>query len=64
VRQLRDYVWWPAQDSADYAHSQLSEALRQLRAGELADEYAPSKEVLEQACQELACDTMQGGNAC
>jgi len=57
VRQLRAYVWWSAQDSADYAHSQLFEALRQLRAGELADEYAPSEEDLEQARQELANDT-------
>jgi len=38
IRQLRDYVWWSAQDSADYANGQLSEALWQLRAGELAEE--------------------------
>jgi hypothetical protein len=57
IRQLRDYVWWSAQDSADYASSQLSEALRQLRAGELADEYAPSEEDLERARQELANDS-------
>jgi hypothetical protein len=42
MRQLRDYVWWSAQDAADNANGQLSEALRQLREGELADEYAPS----------------------
>jgi hypothetical protein len=64
VRQLRDYVWWSAQDSADYANGQLSEALRQLRAVELAGEYAPSEEDLEQARHELANDPVQGGNAC
>ncbi|HEY5984998.1 MAG TPA: hypothetical protein VIV12_01260, partial [Streptosporangiaceae bacterium] len=36
MRQVRDYVWWSAQDSADYANGQLSEALRQRHAGELA----------------------------
>lgn len=56
MRELRDYVWWSAQDSADYANGQLSEALRQLRAGELAEEYAPSEEDLERARQELAND--------
>lgn len=64
VRQLRDYVWWSAQNSADYANGQLSETLQQLRAGELADEYAPSEEDLEQARQELANNMMQRGNAC
>jgi hypothetical protein len=54
MRQLRDYVWWSAQDSADYANGQLSEALRQLRAGELAEEYAPSEADLERARRELA----------
>ena len=58
-RQLRDYVWWSAQDSADYANGQLAEALRQLRAGELADEYAPSEEDLERARRELADDATQ-----
>ena len=56
MRQLRDYVWWSAQDSADYANGQLSGALRQLRAGELAEEYAPSEEDLERARRELAGD--------
>jgi hypothetical protein len=42
VRELRDDVWWSAQDTADYANGQLAEALRQLRAGEPADEYKPS----------------------
>ena len=62
IRQLRDYVWWSAHDSADYANGQLSEALRQLRAGELAEEYAPSEEDLERARRELANDTAQAGN--
>jgi len=57
MRQLRDYIWWSAQDSADHANGQLSEALRQLRSGELADEYAPSEEDLERARRELANDT-------
>jgi hypothetical protein len=61
MRQLRDYVWWSAQDSADYADGQLSEALRQLGAGELADEYAPSEEDLERARRELANDTAWEG---
>lgn len=39
---LRDYVWWCTQDTADYADGQLAEALRQLHAGELSDEYVPS----------------------
>jgi len=56
MRQLRDYVWWSAQDSADYANGQLAEALQQLRTGELADEYAPSEEDLERARRELAND--------
>lgn len=53
IRELRDYVWWSAQDAADDANGQLAEALRQLRAGELADEYAPSDEDLERARREL-----------
>jgi DNA-binding transcriptional MerR regulator len=52
-RELRDYVWWSAQDSADYADSKLAEALRQLRSGELAEEYAPSDEELAWARREL-----------
>jgi len=35
------------------ANGQLAEALRQLRAGELADEYIPSQADLEQARREL-----------
>ena len=52
-RELRDYVWWSAQDTADYADGQLAEALRQLRAGELGEEYVPSDEDLEWARREL-----------
>lgn len=48
-RELRDYVWWSAQDTAD----QLAEALRQLCAGELGEEYVPSDEDLEWARREL-----------
>ncbi len=52
-RELRDYVWWTAQDTADYADDQLAEALRQLRAGELGEEYVPSDKDLEWARREL-----------
>ena len=52
-RQLRDYVWWSGQDTADYADGQLAEALRQLREGNLGEEYAPSEEDLEWARREL-----------
>jgi len=52
-RELRDYVWWSAQDTADYADGQLAEALRQLRAEELGEEYVPSDEDLEWARREL-----------
>jgi hypothetical protein len=53
TRQLRDYAWWAAQDAADYADGQLAEALRQLRAGELGEEYVPSDEELAWAHREL-----------
>jgi DNA-binding transcriptional MerR regulator len=53
IRELRDYIWWSAQDAADYADGQLAAALRQLQAGELAEEYAPSKEDLLRARREL-----------
>jgi hypothetical protein len=53
TRELRDYVWWSAQDTADYANDKLAEALRQLRAGELGDEYIPSAEDLEWARHEF-----------
>ena len=59
MRQLRDYVWWSAQDAADYADGQLAEALRQLRAGELAGEYIPSQADLDQARKELADSAAQ-----
>jgi hypothetical protein len=52
-RELRDYVWWSAQDTADYADGQLAETLRQLRAGELTEEYVPSDEDLDWARREL-----------
>lgn len=52
-RELRDYAWWTAQDTADYADGQLAEALRQLRTGELGEEYVPSDEDLEWARREL-----------
>jgi len=52
-RELRDYVWWSAQDTADYADGQLAEALRQLRVGGLGEEYVPSAEDLEWARREL-----------
>jgi hypothetical protein len=52
-RELRDYVWWSAQDATDYADGKLTEALRQLRAGELGDEYVPSAEDLDWARREL-----------
>ncbi len=52
-RELRDYVWWSAQDSADYADGKLAEALRQLRAGEFGEEYVPSDEELDWARREL-----------
>jgi transposase-like protein len=52
-RELRDYVWWSAQDAADYADAKLAEALRQLRAGELGEEYVPAEEDLAWARREL-----------
>jgi hypothetical protein len=52
-RDLRDYVWWSAQDTADYADGQLAEALRQLRSEELGEDYVPSDEDLEWARREL-----------
>ena len=58
-RELRDYVWWSAQDTADYADGMLAEALRQLRAGELGDEYVPSEEDLDWARRELDDPTAQ-----
>ncbi len=52
-RELRDYVWWSAQDAGDYADGKLAEALRQLRAGKLGDEYVPSEEDLDWGRREL-----------
>src|SRR5271170_3952540 len=52
-RELRDYVWWAAQDTADYADGKLAEALRQLRAGELGEEFVPSAQDLAWARREF-----------
>lgn len=52
-RELRDYVWWSAQDTADYADSMLAESLRQLHSGELSEEYAPSEKDLAWARRAL-----------
>jgi hypothetical protein len=52
-RELRDYVWWSAQDAADYADGKLAEALRELRADELGEEYIPSEQDLAWARDEL-----------
>jgi DNA-binding transcriptional MerR regulator len=52
-REVRDYVWWSAQDSSDYADSKLAEALLQLQSGELSEEYVPTKEDLAWARREL-----------
>ena len=54
VRDLRDYVWWSGQDSADYADGRLAEALAELRAAELGGEIAPSMDELEWARSQLA----------
>ncbi|MGH3273073.1 MAG: MerR family transcriptional regulator, partial [Streptosporangiaceae bacterium] len=52
-RQLRDHVWWSAQDRSDCADSKLAEALLQLRAGELSEEYVPTEDDLAWARREL-----------
>src|SRR5260221_169801 len=54
IGELRDYIWWSGQDAADYADGKLAQALAELRAGELAEEYAPSEEDLRWARRELA----------
>jgi hypothetical protein len=54
VRELRDYVWWSGQDSADYADGKLAEALADLRAGDLDGEIVPSDQDLSWARRELA----------
>jgi hypothetical protein len=59
VRELRDYVWWSGQDSADYSDGQLAEALADLRAGDLDGEITPSEQDLSWARQELASE--EGG---
>jgi hypothetical protein len=52
-RELRDYVFWSTEDSADYADTKLGEALRQLREGELGEEYVPSEQDLAWARRKL-----------
>ena len=52
-RDLRDYVWWSAQDTADYADGMLAEALRQLHSSELGGEYIPSEKDLAWARREI-----------
>ncbi len=52
-RELRDYVWWSAQDAADYADGKLAQTLRQLHAGELGDEFVPSAKDLSWARRQL-----------
>ena len=52
-RELRGFVWWSAQDSADHADGKLAEALRQLRASEFSDEFIPRAEELAWARREL-----------
>jgi len=54
VRELRDYIWWSGRDAADYADGKLAEALAQLRAGDLDEEFAPSAEDLSWARRQLA----------
>jgi hypothetical protein len=54
VRELREYVWWSGEDSADYSDGKLAEALADLRAGDLDGEIVPSEQDLRWARQELA----------
>jgi DNA-binding transcriptional MerR regulator len=58
IRELRDYIWWSGQDSADYAGGKLDEALAELREGDLDDEIAPSVQDLRWARQELGREEM------
>jgi hypothetical protein len=62
-RELRDFVWWSAQDSSDYADGRLAEALAQLRAGDLGEEYAPGEDDIAWARRELQDTTGGGGEA-
>jgi DNA-binding transcriptional MerR regulator len=54
VRELREYVWWSDQDSADYSDCKLAEALADLRSGDLDREIVPSEQDLGWARKELA----------
>ncbi len=58
-RELREYVWWSAQDATDYADGKLAQALRQLRGGELGDEYVPSAEDLDWARRQFRNGTAE-----
>lgn len=58
TRELRDYIWWSGQDSADYADGKLDEALADLRDGDLDEEVAPSAQDLRWARQELEREEM------
>jgi hypothetical protein len=53
IRQLRDYIWWSAQDSADYADGRVAEALRQIHEGDVAEEFVPSVDDLRWAQRKL-----------
>jgi DNA-binding transcriptional MerR regulator len=53
IRQLRDYIWWSAQDSADYVDGRVTEALRQIRDGDVAEEFVPSDDDLRWAQRKL-----------
>lgn len=59
--ELRDHVWWSAQDTADYADGMLAEALRQLRPGEPGEEYIPSENDLAWARRELDAPSPREG---
>jgi DNA-binding transcriptional MerR regulator len=52
-RELRDYVWWSAQDGSDYADSKLAEALLEQRSSELGEEYVPTEADLAWARREF-----------
>jgi hypothetical protein len=61
LRELRDYIWWSGQDTADYADGKLAEAIADLRAGELGEEFVPSAQDLRWARQELGPDARRQG---
>jgi hypothetical protein len=61
-RELRDYVWWSGQDTADYADGMLAEALRQLHSGEFSEEYSPSEKDLVWARRTLDGSSPEEGH--